>query len=249
MTGLRRLVILMLIVLPITACATKNPYQPHYEGAAMWGYPACRGDNPDLWDSCVGVATDFSSEDMSGFRSVFIYRDGKRSDGPSRIVTMFRGERETCDKTTQNGQLVGWRVCRNEQNKITSRNYYVNGIEDPAAGAEIVRKLATQRSADQEAAYRQKCETIGFKTGTEKFADCVLRMMEINAAPKTQTVIQNTTTGTDPAVRALLEEQQRQRQLEGSLELMEKGLEMMQPPQSPTVRCTNNTATSTITCR
>ena len=129
------------------------------------------------------------------------------------------------------------------------RAYFVNGVRDPAAGAEMDRKLAAKRRADQEASYRQKCEAIGFNPGTEKFADCILRMMEMNSSPKTQTVIQNTTTGSDPAVRALLEEQKRQRELEGSLELMKKGLEMMQPPQSPTVRCTNNKATSTITCR
>jgi len=49
------------------------------------------------------------------------------------------------------------------------------------------------------------------------------------------------------AVRALLEEQKKQRQLEGSLELMKRGLEMMNPPK-PKITCKYNAFTRTTVC-
>ena len=239
---------MIMVVAAISGCRTAERVSYH-QGIEMFGYPACQGTNPNLWDNCVGSSTVITSDARTGIQTLFIYKNGSPSDGPSRIISKVQGVREVCDQNKKNDRLSGWRTCRDAEGKITSREFFINGVESPETGAEIDRKIAAQRSADQEASYRKKCEAIGFNPGTEKFADCILRMMEMNSSPKTQTVIQNTTTGSDPAVRALLEEQKRQRELEGSLELMKKGLEMMQPPQSPTVRCTNNKATSTITCR
>jgi hypothetical protein len=67
---------------------------------------------------------------------------------------------------------------------------------------------------------------------------------------QTRTVIQNKVpsgNGDASAVRALLEEQKRQRELEGSLELMKRGLEMMNGPK-PKLTCKYNTLTKTTVC-
>jgi len=53
--------------------------------------------------------------------------------------------------------------------------------------------------------------------------------------------------GDASAVRALLEGQRNQRELEGSLELMKRGLEMMNPPK-PALTCKYNAFTKTTVC-
>jgi hypothetical protein len=94
--------------------------------------------------------------------------------------------------------------------------------------------------------YKNKCQEMGFTRKTDKFADCVLRLMEMQSNKRPQTVIQNNT-GDSSAVRALLEEQKKQRQLEGSLELMKRGFEMMSPPK-PKLTCKYNSLTKTTVC-
>ena len=90
------------------------------------------------------------------------------------------------------------------------------------------------------------CIEIGFKPKTDKFSNCVLRLMEMQSNNRPQTVIQNNT-GDSSAVRALLEEQKKQRQLEGALELMKRGSEMMSGPK-PKLTCKYNTFTKTTVC-
>lgn len=240
---------MIIVVAAISGCKTTSPEYDFYSGVAAFGYPACKGKDPSAWHQCAGYrARRLPNSNIVTWQTA-TYIAGKRN-GRSSLSHFENGEFIfKCENSISDGMVTGLSVCRDQKNKIISRDFYENGEANPAALARMDREIESKKRADQEAAYRQKCESIGFNPGTEKFGDCILRMMEMNSSPKTQTVIQNTTTGSDPAVRALLEEQKRQRELEGSLELMKKGLEMMQPPQSPTVRCTNNKATSTITCR
>jgi hypothetical protein len=91
------------------------------------------------------------------------------------------------------------------------------------------------------------CIQIGFKPKTDKFSNCVLRLMEMQSNNRpSRTVIQNNT-GDASAVHALLEEQRSQRQLEGALELMKRGSEMMNPPK-PALTCKYNAFTRTTVC-
>ena len=71
-----------------------------------------------------------------------------------------------------------------------------------------------------------------------------MEMQSNNRPPRT--VIQNNS-GDSSAVRALLEEQKKQRQLEGALELMKRGSEMMNPPK-PRIACKYNSFTKTTVC-
>ena len=90
------------------------------------------------------------------------------------------------------------------------------------------------------------CAKLGFNPNTDKFADCALRLMEMQSNKSPQTVIQNNS-GDSSAVRALLEKQKKQRQLEGSLELMKRGLEIMSPPK-PRITCRYSAISKTTVC-
>jgi len=94
---------------------------------------------------------------------------------------------------------------------------------------------------------KETCSEVGFKDGSKEFSTCMFELYKLNKSKsQTQTVIQNNT-GDNSAVRALLEEQRKQRQLEGSLELMKRGFEMMNPPK-PKLTCKYNTFTKTTVC-
>jgi hypothetical protein len=112
---------------------------------------------------------------------------------------------------------------------------------------QYAQEVSTQRKLElQQASYGQKCQEIGFTPKTENFGNCILRLMEMQSNNRPQTVIQKNTSD-DSAVRALLEEQQRQRELEGSLEMMRRGFEMMSPPK-PKLSCTYDPYTYKTVC-
>lgn len=102
---------------------------------------------------------------------------------------------------------------------------------------------------------REQCEAIGFKPETEKFADCVLRLVELDVKQQTQnqiTVAQNN--GNDALVKQL----ERQNNLQLSQSLMNLGQQLMNPTQynsniymPQTTRCTMQGfgAFATMRCR
>jgi hypothetical protein len=94
---------------------------------------------------------------------------------------------------------------------------------------------------------KNNCEQLGFRDNTKEMSTCVFDLYKLEKS-KSQppTVIQNNS-GDSSAVRALLEEQKKQRQLEGALELMKRGSEMMSPPK-PKLTCKYNTFTKTTVC-
>jgi len=89
---------------------------------------------------------------------------------------------------------------------------------------------------------REQCEAIGFKPETEKFADCVLRLVELDVKQLTQNqiaVAQNN--GNDALVKQL----KRQSDLQSSQALIDLGQQLMNPKQynsniymPQTTRCT-----------
>jgi hypothetical protein len=95
--------------------------------------------------------------------------------------------------------------------------------------------------------YREACTKFGFKDGSEEMSKCMFDMYKMgNSKPHPPTVIQNNT-GDSSAVRAMLEEQKRQREFEASMELMQRGLDMMNPPK-PRITCKYNQYTKTTVC-
>ena len=75
---------------------------------------------------------------------------------------------------------------------------------------------------------KNQCEAIGFKPETEKYADCVLRLVELDVEQQQQNKIaiaQNA--GND----ALVQQLQRQNNLQSSQALINLGQELLKPKQ------------------
>lgn len=107
---------------------------------------------------------------------------------------------------------------------------------------QTVKQQQDQAQRQKLASWSEKCVAFGYALRSEKHKSCMLELYKIDKQPGI-----TTNNGDSGAVRALLEEQKRQRELEGSLELMQRGLEMMQPPK-PKLSCTYNPVLRRTTC-
>ena len=75
---------------------------------------------------------------------------------------------------------------------------------------------------------KQQCEAIGFKPETEKFADCVLRLVELDVKQQTQNqIVSAQNSGNDALVKQL----ERQNNLQSSQALINLGQQLMNPKQ------------------
>ena len=73
---------------------------------------------------------------------------------------------------------------------------------------------------------KQQCEIIGFKPETEKFADCVLRLVELDVEKQTQNKIMIAQTSGD---LELANQLKRQNNLQASEALINLGQQLMNP--------------------
>ena len=79
-----------------------------------------------------------------------------------------------CVRTFEDGKMQGWEICRGKDGSglangpVISKKFYVNGKHSPEKEVEI-----------QKTSYRTECKEIGFSPKTEKFAECILRLMEL----------------------------------------------------------------------
>jgi TPR repeat protein len=116
---------------------------------------------------------------------------------------------------------------------------------------------------------KPSCTAFGFKDGSSELSKCLFDLYKIEqekeqkrAAAAEQTIQYKSAIDSRNAnaaarasqietqnmlVREQLQEQKKQRQLEGSLELMRRGLEMMSPPK-PKLTCKYNSFTKTTVC-
>ena len=75
---------------------------------------------------------------------------------------------------------------------------------------------------------KEQCEAIGFKPETEKFADCVLRLVELDVKQQTQNqIVSAQNSGND----ALAKQLERQNNLQSSQALIDLGQQLMKPKQ------------------
>jgi hypothetical protein len=76
---------------------------------------------------------------------------------------------------------------------------------------------------------REQCEAIGFKPETEKFADCVLRLVELDVRKQQdQKIASAQNSGNDALVKQL----ERQNNLQSSQALINLGQQLMNPKQN-----------------
>ena len=75
---------------------------------------------------------------------------------------------------------------------------------------------------------REQCEAIGFEPKTEKFADCVLRLVELDVKSQLDNqIVSAESSGNE----ALVEELRKQRNLQSSRYLLDLGKQLRQPKQ------------------
>ena len=102
---------------------------------------------------------------------------------------------------------------------------------------------------------REQCEAIGFKPETEKFADCVLRLVELDIKKQQQTQV---TVAQNNGNDALVKQLERQNDIQSSKALIDLGQQLMNPKRynsniymPQTQRCTVQGfgSFSSVTCR
>ena len=94
----------------------------------------------------------------------------------------------------------------------------------------LINKLETKQTAkDISFSIKDKteqCKVIGFEPETEKFADCVLRLVELDVKNQTQNQIAS---AQNSGNLALVQELQKQNNLKSSQALIDLGQQLMQP--------------------
>ena len=95
---------------------------------------------------------------------------------------------------------------------------------------------------------KEQCEAIGFEPQTEKFADCVLRLVELDVKSQQQAQIQLAISQGNQQVANELKAQRNQ---QSGAYLMDLGQKLLNPPTKKTTRCTVTGVGSfkTVSCR
>jgi len=95
---------------------------------------------------------------------------------------------------------------------------------------------------------KEQCEAIGFTPQTDKFADCVLRLVELDVKSQQQKQIQ---LALSQGNQQVADELRKQRNQQGGQYLMDLGQKLLNPPTKKTTRCTVTGIGSfkTVTCR
>jgi hypothetical protein len=161
---------------------------------------------------------------------------------------------EHCKTATGGHCVVAFSQQANDLPRIVTSNillvmtsFEAQKREQEELKVEQEKRAEMYKEQEELKAYRETCSKFGFKSDSSEMSKCTFDLYKLKRSKsQAPTVIQNNS-GDNSAVRALLEEQQRQRQLEGSLELMQRGLDMMNPPK-PRITCKYNQYTKTTVC-
>ena len=89
--------------------------------------------------------------------------------------------------------------------------------------------------------------SIGFDEGSKEMSTCIFDLYKQSQSTSQSQTINQQNLDDNSGIRALLEEQKKQRQLEAALELMKQGSEMMNPPK-PKLTCKYNPLTYKTVC-
>jgi TPR repeat protein len=141
---------------------------------------------------------------------------------------------------------VKWFTLAAEQGLVETQSHLRTLLKSPEY-TNALKKQNAETTRGEGERLRETCSGFGFKDGSKEMSTCMFDLYKLEKS-KSQppTVIQNNS-GDSSAVRALLEEQKKQRQLEGALELMKRGSEMLNPPK-PRITCKYNSFTKTTVC-
>jgi hypothetical protein len=184
--------------------------------------PKCPSDQNQTYENCFGTYTFADDSKYVGeFRND--KRDGQGTltftDG-DKYVGEFRNDKRngqgTATYAMSGNKYVGeWRNdTRNGQGTYTHAD---GRIKEGIWKNDVflyAQKVSPQRKLElQQTSYGQKCQEIGFTPKTEKFGDCILRLMEIQSNNRPQTV-------NETKVREDREDRDRQLQVNRQLQVI-----------------------------
>jgi len=104
-----------------------------------------------------------------------------------------------------------------------------------------LKEKEEKEELDSMLAKQETCKTLGFKMGTEKNGECVLKLMELETqvAASTQTIINNSTSSDNAAAKILAETQRQMLIQRQSQALMNMGSALINSGNKPRINCTN----------
>ena len=144
-----------------------------YSGSTLseraFGKKACQGEDPKKWNNCGGQTLFWIGGD--GYVTNAVYKNGKKNG--KALSSRQAGAKVThCEENYKNDKLNGLQVCEIDDVEV-SRAYYVNGVKSDKAAKRL-----------QTASYSKECTGLGFKKGTGKHGECILKLREIAVLEK-----------------------------------------------------------------
>jgi hypothetical protein len=124
---------------------------------------------------------------------------------------------------------------------------YAREVERVKQREENIIRIAEEAEKKKIEQYMKACEKIGFDEGSKEMSTCIFDLYKQSQSTSQSQTINQQNLDDNSGVRALLEEQKKQRQLEAALELMKQGSEMMNPP-NPKLTCKYNPLTYKTVC-
>jgi hypothetical protein len=208
-----------LIFFMISCSGSASPgIQESNVGIAVWGLPACEGNDSAKWHNCTSQHMFWSKDGMKMYVSYrYQWRNGRQEGKYSE----FYPDKFECEGFLKNFNGIskkdGKFSCRKDDGK-TYHEFYVDG--------QLSKDKAFELSLD---GYQKKCEVLGFTRGTDAFAECSLRLMELEernagsplAGQQQDTRIQQQNT-----------DAQRLEGLKEMLEGVQQGIDATKPPQA-----------------
>lgn len=164
--------LLATLVCLIAGCAGLESTQGKHVGTTYRGLPACEGADQSKWNNCATEITSKSGDYV--WTTTGEWRNGKKVGRSSSYMVGPNEPPKMCEGFTELVNGVSLRQGRWEciRNGKTYYEVYVDG----GLSQEKTMQLSMELSISE---FQKKCEVLGFTKGTDAFAECSLRLMEL----------------------------------------------------------------------
>ena len=153
------------------------------------------------------------------------------------------GALEACrKKRNQECFITFFKYKNTSDDRVYHQSYDLAVSKIKKDNEQVIKGNKEQRRRANLAAWSQTCTGFGYEAKTDKHKACMLELYKLENQPRA-----SNNNSDSAAVRALLEEQRRQREVDSGLEMMKRGLDMMGP--KPSVTCQFNNIMNTMVCR
>ena len=198
----------------------------------------CKGLNNNISSSVFILNTENQTVDIS-----WIFNDGKTGKSQYKILEIDSEKAliKSLDPKWKNNPAYHWYYATDQRtvfkNRITMYDCKSNNNKinlSSAGSVDIKSKNILQNEKNHQAIMftikdkREQCEAIGFKPETDKFADCVLRLVELDVKKQQDQKIASAKNSGNLAVANQL---QQMRNDNSSRYLMDLGQQLLKPKQ------------------